>query len=141
MLKELEFLIGGTWKGQGEIPGQGAFTQEDRYEWALGGRFIRCRTFVSFPKLSFETEQMIFHNPEEDTLISRLYSEDGSFGQAVLSFEGKTLVYEGWTIGQGSGEWRSEMKRTGERAAQFDFYVKKDGDWQKAYEVKYHKIN
>ncbi len=140
-LDELEYMVGGAWIGTGELREVGEFTQEDKYEWTLGDKFIRCMTKVTFPDFSFEAESLVCRNPDDESLAFWYFSDDGSYSSARGEIVGKTLVFEGTTVGSGPKEGRFTLTKTGEDSRMFSYYGRKDGKWVKHYELEQKRLN
>jgi hypothetical protein len=99
-LELIEYLVGGTWKTQGEIPGVGKFTAERTYRWVLAGSFIEQRHVMKFSSGEMETLGMIGWDPEKKAIVAWGFGSDGGVATSrAIAATATEIRFEGVRVG------------------------------------------
>jgi hypothetical protein len=99
-LRPVEYLIGGTWTAQGELPGVGHYTARRTYRWTLDGNFVEQHHAMEFANGQIETKGIIGWDAEKRMIVAWGFGSDGGFAashadQATLT----ELRFEGVRVG------------------------------------------
>ncbi len=99
-LGPIEYMVGGTWTAEREIPGLGRYTAERTYRWVLGGKFIEQRHVMKFSKGEIETKGIIGWDPEKKTIAAWGFGDDGGIATSHAQRTTPTEVrFEGVRVG------------------------------------------
>jgi uncharacterized protein (TIGR02246 family) len=97
-LRDLEWLIG-TWEAK---------TEEARirttYEWDANKNSIRCRIAIEGPGRNIAGLQVLLEDPRTGQLRSWLFDDDGSFGDAAWTRDGKRWLIAASGVQADGGE-------------------------------------
>jgi hypothetical protein len=113
-LKPVEYLVGGIWTTQGEMPGLGTYTAERTYRLVLNGNFIEQRHVMKFAGGEMETKGMIGWDAERKAIVGWGFGSDGGVGTSRAEEATLTEIrFEGERSGGfNTGPIRASIKKT-----------------------------
>lgn len=99
-LESIEYLVGGTWTTQGDLPGVGKFSAERTYHWMLGKNFIEQHHVMRFPGGEMETKGVIGWDPEKKVIVAWGFGSDGGIATSHSTSATPTEIrFEGVRVG------------------------------------------
>lgn len=138
-LKPIDYLIGGAWTAEGELPGVGPYTAERTYQWALGGKFIEQRHVIKFETGESVTKGIIGWDPEKKAIMAWGFGDDGG----IATSRGENLTeteirFEGVRVGGFiSGPIRATNKKVNNDEFVETAEMKKGNDWTPMFSFKF----
>lgn len=140
-MKPMEYLVGGTWMAQGEIPGVGPYTAERTYRWVLGGKFIEQRHMMRFRNGETETRGILGWDPELKVITAWGFGDDG--GIATSRAEKLTeaeICFEGVRVG---GFVSGPIRSTNRKVSHDEFVEiaerKQGNDWTAMFSFRFSR--
>lgn len=113
-LQCLEYLVGGTWVAQGEMPGMGAYTVERTYRWTLNQNFIEQHHVMKMGTMEMEVVGLIDWDAEKGKLAAWGFGNDGEVAASQADPGEKEVVFLGTrTGGTAGGETRGTYRKVG----------------------------
>ncbi len=142
-LKPLEYLVGGTWTAEGDLPGAGHYTAERTYRWTLDGNFIEQHHVMRFSGGQIETKGIIGWDPEKKAIVAWGFGSDG--GVATSRADDATAVevrFEGQRVGGfNAGPVRATNKKVGDGEFLEVAEAKKGETWTPMFTFRFTRKN
>jgi len=142
-LEPLAFLVG-RWKGQGEAPGIGKYTDEFLYEWNPTKTFLKNRyTMTKDGATVWTDDSVIGFDSEKKVLVGHTFGVDGSMGRGEWqkSDNPKIHIIEGKTIGNSPfKEWKITMSSESDTKMTVKTEVKEKQKWTVIMTSTYEKV-
>ena len=128
-LKPIEYLVGGTWKATGEIPGLGKYTAERNYRWILNNQFIEQRHVMKLGDQQMETKGILGWDSDQQELVAWGFGDDGGIVTSHAQRDAESgLRFEGVRVGEfNAGPVRATFRKINQNRFQ-EIAEKKNGD-------------
>lgn len=130
-LEPLDFLVGGLWVGEFDLPNGQKIRQERTYEWSLDKQLIIGKTFRVNNDIQKQTRATVFSwNPEKQVIEFWDFIDTGGYGKGIVRETGKdTLYMEAEIIGSRHVDWRADFINKDGNEFISHVQVQQKGEW------------
>jgi hypothetical protein len=134
-------FVGGEWHATSTEPDGGVFHPKVVYEWGLGGKIVKARSFVITDKGEDLVYEMVCGwHPQKQAVVFRSYSAWDSLYDGTIRIVGDTLEYE-WDgfRKEKVTRYRQEIRMLDDDRYSWVVFAKTDEDWEQIKEMIYHR--
>lgn len=130
-LEPLDFLTGGVWVGEYDLPNGETIQQERTYEWSLNKKLIIGKTIRVSDDSRKQTRKVVFTwNADKQVIEFWDFIDTGGYGIGIVKATGQdTLYMEAEIIGSKHIDWRADFINKDGKKFVSKVQVPQEGEW------------
>ena len=130
-LQPLDFLTGGKWVGEFDLPNGQILHQERTYEWSLDNQLIIGKTFRIEGEIRRQTRQVIFTwNADRKMIEFWDFIDTGGYGKGIVKVTGRDSLYmEAEIVGSPHVDWKADFINKDGKEFVSKVRIPQNGEW------------
>lgn len=140
-LQPLEFLTGGVWVGEFDLPNGQTIRQERTYEWSLNNQLIIGKTFRIEGDVRRQTREVVFTwNADREVIEFWDFIDSGGYGKGIVKETGRDSLYmEAVIVGSRHVDWKADFINKGGKEFVSSVKIQQRGRWVDAGTFVFNK--